>query len=84
MVWCRLVYIRAMGMSTIKINDETLNRVKNHVELSGQTITAFIDIAVSNEFKRLQQERMVLSSYSEKMAPVLGKAINGTRKNKRK
>jgi hypothetical protein len=73
-----------MGMSTIKINDETLARIKNHIELSGQTITSFIDIAVSNEFKRVQQEKMILSSYSENMAPVLVKAINGTRKNKRK
>jgi hypothetical protein len=73
-----------MGMSTIKINTETLDRIKDHIESSGQTITSFIDIAVGNELKKLEQEKMVLSSYASNMAPVLVNAINGTRKTKRK
>lgn len=73
-----------MGMTTIKIKDETLRRIKNHLALSGQTIAAFIDIAVSHEFQKIDHEKAILSSYHENMAPMLGKSINATRKNKRK
>jgi len=81
--WCRYVYIRVMGMSTIKINTDTLNKIKAHIELYGQTITAFIDIAVENEFKKILSEKMVLNSYSSNMTPMLGRSIGRIKKRKR-
>ena len=69
-----------MEMTTIKINKETLSKIKDHIALSGQTITSFIDIAVSNELDKVKLERKVLSSYAANMGPMLMKVDNKKKK----
>lgn len=70
-------------MKSVKIDEALIDRIKEHVKTTGQTISGCINIAMTEYLDEKEGER-VLCDYVNKMAPVLGKAINGTRKNKRK
>ncbi len=80
-----------MQTTPFRIDNDVLSIVRAHKEATGLPMQRFIEDAILEKVDQLPasvQEKMglkkVKSSYASAMNPIISKAINGTRKNKRK
>jgi hypothetical protein len=68
---------------SVKIDSKIVDRIRRHIKKTGQTISGYIDITLAKDLDE-KESYVTVSEYVSGMAPALGKAINATRKNKRK
>jgi hypothetical protein len=70
---------------SFKIDSELKKRLGKQAKQTGRTMTGLAELILDKQLRAMETGAALYDdSYVNVMAPVLGKAINGTRKNKRK
>lgn len=75
-------YIFDAMKESFKIDSGVKKRLKKVASQSGRTMTGLANMLLDIKLKEM--EAMYSSDYTKNMTPMLGEAINGTRKTKRK
>lgn len=74
------VYICDMATKSTRIDENVLERVNDHIELSGQPASVFISIAVTMMLDAVQGQRSVKTKYFSEMGEFLMKESNKKKK----
>lgn len=74
------VYICGMATKNTRIDASVLERVNDHVELSGQPASLFISIAATQMLDTIQGKQSVKTKYFSEMGDFLMKELNKKKK----
>jgi predicted DNA-binding protein len=70
---------------SFKIDSEIKNRLGKQAKKTGRTMTGLANLLLDSKLKEMEAGYEVYGNdYTNNMTHMLGEAINGTRKNKRK
>ena len=73
-----------MERTTTKIDTKVLDEVRKYAKANGLSVYWFLNEAAKEKLSNMKSGVVVKQRYFSSMNEILGKAINGTRKTKRK